>query len=235
MDVGQRAGVQEAGQRAQISTFWNCNYMAKTLNYCVSNGLCHTQMGSICPLLRIPMTRKRSNIDIDLEFPVDNRTVPATIIVDGEEFEAPLQKKKLAHYRMVRAFMVASLEILKPLAERTPKVPGDAYRVLSWLVDHKQFNFVANFSCTRVADDLGIDRSRTRKMLLIIEEVGLAIRVVDSMVTLNPSYTFRGSPSEQNAALEEWERLVREVSRRRRSRISKAALAKVEPSAMAHA
>jgi hypothetical protein len=86
------------------------------------------------------------------------------------------------------------------------RLPRDAYDVLFWFWQHLRVqNIVTNYTYGRIATELGVDASRVGKMVLALEAADCLQREA-KCIRLNPNHCFFGNHTQQNDAIQEWNR-----------------------------
>jgi len=109
------------------------------------------------------------------------------------------------NYRFMRGYTLVAREASRILY--TSDMPVAAHAVQLWMWDHiTHGNLVTGSTYEQIGDACGqITKSRVCAMIRMLECVNLLRRESPGCIVLNPHYSFRGSPAEQNRALDEWD------------------------------
>jgi hypothetical protein len=129
---------------------------------------------------------------------VDYQTGEVAPIVQAKE-------KRVTRYGFVGGYCLMGLLNITKL--RKIKMSGTGKDLALLVVEEASYSGVCDKTYSQLAGELGVHRSQITRLVTILEKNGIIYRLggrKSTALLVNPSFAFRGSPSEHQTALKRW-------------------------------
>lgn len=120
----------------------------------------------------------------------------------GESWAIVEDAKGRKRYCFPGGFAFVGLVYITKL--RSVKLPADGYRLALLVMEKAGYGGICKAKHAELAELLTVSRPRVSKLVSVLEKACVVQRVGTGCLLVNPTFCFRGTPTEQHKALEMW-------------------------------
>ena len=116
-----------------------------------------------------------------------------------------VKEKRATRYGFVGGYCLMGLLNITKL--RKIKMSGTGKDLALLIVEEASYSGVCDKTYSQLADELGVHRSQVTRLVAILEQHGIVYRLggrKSTALLVNPSFAFRGNPTEHQTAMKRW-------------------------------